>query len=276
MSPTFRTSLLVAALLVPVAGASETPPAGAPAAAGFLEFDSKGEVVAVDALKAPGKITVLFFTSPHCRPCDMLAPPLKHLAGLDDAVKVRHLKVDRPGATGIDYESAISKHYGIKVLPHAIIYDEKGEEVARGDEAVGRLMEQFGELPPPATGAGPVAKEGLPAQGVHEITQGNPVRIEDYLVEGKHTVVDFFSPFCGPCVQIAPILEKLVKERPDVVVRTVNINRPGAWGIDWMSPVARQYQIRGVPYMQLYGPDGKLKSKGQQAIMEVLGMAGVE
>ena len=96
-----------------------------------------------------------------------------------------------------------------------------------------------------------------PAKPLH-ISKGQEVKLTDYVVPGKTTVFDFYSDFCGPCVQMSPSLEKLHSQRADVVVVKVDINRPGQKGIDWKSPVSQQYKLPSIPHFKVYGPDGKL------------------
>jgi thiol-disulfide isomerase/thioredoxin len=97
------------------------------------------------------------------------------------------------------------------------------------------------------------------------ISQGQEVNLADYVVPGKTTVFDFYSEYCGPCRTIAPQLEKLHMARADVAVVKVDINRPDAKGIDWRSPVARQFNLHSIPHFKVYGPDGKLKAEGDEA-----------
>lgn len=100
-----------------------------------------------------------------------------------------------------------------------------------------------------------------PAKPAH-IAKGEKVNITDYLVPGKTVIFDFYSDYCGPCVQVAPMLEKLHQSRADVVVVKVDINRPGGpKTIDWHSPVAQQYRLQSIPHFKVYGPDGKLKAE---------------
>lgn len=91
------------------------------------------------------------------------------------------------------------------------------------------------------------------------ISMGEKVKLADYAVPGKTTVFDFTSQFCPPCRAIAPALEKVHATRDDVVVVSVDINRPGVKGIDWDSPVAHQYGLHAIPHFKVYGPDGKLQ-----------------
>jgi thiol-disulfide isomerase/thioredoxin len=97
------------------------------------------------------------------------------------------------------------------------------------------------------------------------ISQGQEVKLADYLVPGKTTIFDFYSEYCPPCRAIAPRLEELHMARADIVVVKVDINRPGVKGIDWKSPVARQYSLRSIPHFKVYDPDGKLKAEGDEA-----------
>lgn len=104
------------------------------------------------------------------------------------------------------------------------------------------------------------AGTGKPAKPWH-VAMGKPVNLADYLVPGKTVVFDFYSDYCGPCVQMSPMLEKLHATRADVVVVKVDINRPGVKGIDWKSPTAAQFKLNSIPHFKVYGPDGKLKAE---------------
>ena len=108
--------------------------------------------------------------------------------------------------------------------------------------------------------AGTTGAAVKPAKPAH-IAKGEHVKITDYLVPGKTVVFDFYSDFCGPCVQVAPALDRLHQTRADVVVVKVDINRPGVKGIDFRSPVAQQYRLQAIPHFKVYGPDGKLKAE---------------
>lgn len=97
------------------------------------------------------------------------------------------------------------------------------------------------------------------------IAMGQEIQLADHLVPGKTTVVDFTSKYCGPCVAVSPMLDKLHADRDDVAVVKVDINRPDVKGIDWKSPVARQFGLQSIPHFKVYGPDGKLVAEGKEA-----------
>jgi thiol-disulfide isomerase/thioredoxin len=104
-----------------------------------------------------------------------------------------------------------------------------------------------------------------------QVLGGEEMQLSDYLVPGKTTVFDFHSEFCPPCREIAPMVEKLHETRDDIAVVEVDINRPGVQGIDWKSPVAREFNLDSIPHFKIFGPDGKLKAEGDSAYDQVLG-----
>jgi thiol-disulfide isomerase/thioredoxin len=83
------------------------------------------------------------------------------------------------------------------------------------------------------------------------ITHGERVEVSQHLVNGKVTVVDFFAKWCGPCRNLAPVLEEIARQDSDVAIRKVDIVR-------WGTPVAEQYLITAIPRVQIYNRDGQL------------------
>lgn len=116
-------------------------------------------------------------------------------------------------------------------------------------------------LPLALLAAAPRTKPDRP----EHISHGAEIKTADYLVPGKTVVFDFYSEFCPPCRAIAPELEKLHAKNANVVVVKVDINRADVRGIDWKSPVARQYALESIPHFKIYGPDGKLVAEGDAA-----------
>lgn len=119
---------------------------------------------------------------------------------------------------------------------------------------------------PLAVLAAPAAKSAKPLH----VSKGERVQLESYLLPGKTTVFDFYSDFCGPCVAVAPALERLHAQRDDVVVVKVDINRPGVRRIDWDSPVAKQFSLRSIPHFKVYGPDGKPMTSDERKAREIV------
>jgi thiol-disulfide isomerase/thioredoxin len=107
----------------------------------------------------------------------------------------------------------------------------------------------------------------------HVINAENPgqeIDIKGFIRTGQTTIFDFYSEYCPPCRRISPLLERLDSKRQDIVVHKVDINRPGVRGIDWASPVTRQYNLSSIPHFKIYDSSGELKSEGQEAYSEIM------
>lgn len=66
----------------------------------------------------------------------------------------------------------------------------------------------------------------------------------------KPVLVDFWAPWCGPCVAIGPTLNELAKEfQEQVVIAKMNV--------DENANVPAEYGVRSIPYMVLF-KDGKM------------------
>ena len=58
-------------------------------------------------------------------------------------------------------------------------------------------------------------------------------------------------------------LIKISKNYPQrYAIRRVNINRPGVSGIDWQSPVAKQYKLEGIPWLVVFDNKVRLAEGG--------------
>ena len=94
---------------------------------------------------------------------------------------------------------------------------------------------------------------------------GQEADVSRSIVYGKYTIIDFTSPGCGACQEIRPLLERALETRPDVVVRSYDVNRQGAPGIDWESPLVAQYRLNSLPGFKIYNEKGVVIAEGKQA-----------
>lgn len=67
--------------------------------------------------------------------------------------------------------------------------------------------------------------------------------------DGKTVLVDFWATWCGPCRMIAPVLEEVAKERPDVTVCKVDV--------DEERDLALEYGVSSIPTLLVFR-DGKV------------------
>ena len=95
--------------------------------------------------------------------------------------------------------------------------------------------------------------------------QGERFNVTEYLAKSKINVIAFSSRSCPHCQALNDKLAELSQRSTDLVVSQLVIDRDGVQGIDWQSPLARQYELRSVPYFQVYDQTGKLLAEGEAA-----------
>jgi len=87
---------------------------------------------------------------------------------------------------------------------------------------------------------------------------------ENKVLEANGTVlVDFYADWCGPCKMMAPIMDEIAKERPDICVFKVNVNE---------SPdLADKYGVVSIPTLITF-KNGKesAKSVGYKPKQDIL------
>ena len=62
---------------------------------------------------------------------------------------------------------------------------------------------------------------------------------EEVLNSDKPVLLDFWAPWCGPCRMVAPIVEEIAEERPDIKVGKVNV--------DEAQDLAMQFGVISIP-----------------------------
>ena len=62
---------------------------------------------------------------------------------------------------------------------------------------------------------------------------------QEVLQSSQPVLLDFWAPWCTPCRMVAPILEQIAAERPDIKVGKVNIDEQPA--------LANRFRIMSIP-----------------------------
>ena len=113
---------------------------------------------------------------------------------------------------------------------------------------------------------------------IPEFQPGERVDIRKLIHPGKTNIFDFYSDYCPPCKKISPRLQKLDEMRDDIVVVKIDINRKNVRGIDWNSPLARQYNLSSIPHFIVFDPRGNQTHEGSAAwrlVYQLLSESGV-
>lgn len=93
------------------------------------------------------------------------------------------------------------------------------------------------------------------AEGLLEFTDGN---FQSEVLESEQPVlVDFWAPWCGPCLRLAPTIEEIAKEFAGKV-------RVGKLNTDDNNMTPSQYNIQGIPTVILF--------KGGKAVDRQVGL----
>jgi peroxiredoxin len=108
--------------------------------------------------------------------------------------------------------------------------------------------------------------------------EGKKVSLSDY--KGKYVLVDFWASWCGPCRAESPNMVKLYQDFKGSKFEIIGVsldNDKTAWTkaiakdrytwiqisdlLQWDSPIARLYQVDGIPATVLIDPNGVVVAK---------------
>ena len=121
------------------------------------------------------------------------------------------------------------------------------------------------------------------------------VKFSDYVGKGTYVLVDFWSPWCGPCRREIPNIQQVYEQYKDKGLQVLSlavwermpqshtIQTAAELGMDWLhinncgQIPTDIYGVEGIPHLMLIGPDGTILKRGfhglegiQEAVAEFI------
>ena len=106
------------------------------------------------------------------------------------------------------------------------------------------------------------------------------VKFSDYVGKGTYVLVDFWSPWCGPCRREIPNIQQVYEQYKDKGLQVLSlavwerkpqshtIETAAELGMDWLhinncgQIPTDIYGVEGIPHLMLIGPDGTILKRG--------------
>ena len=99
------------------------------------------------------------------------------------------------------------------------------------------------------------------------VIHANKDNFAELRASDKPVLIDFYADWCGPCRMVAPIIEEIASENPDIAVAKVNV--------DDQPELASEFGVFSIPTLVVM-KDGNVvsKSAGARPKAQILAMVG--
>lgn len=71
----------------------------------------------------------------------------------------------------------------------------------------------------------------------------NERKMNELVAEGRTLLIDFYADWCGPCRMLAPVVEEIAAEHPELTVCKVNVDAEGT--------LAARFGVSSIPFVAL-------------------------
>ena len=113
------------------------------------------------------------------------------------------------------------------------------------------------------------------------------VKFSDYVGKGTYVLVDFWSPWCGPCRREIPNIQQVYEQYKDKGLQVLSlavwekkpqshtIETAAELGMDWLhinncgQIPTDIYGVEGIPHLMLIGPDGTILKRGFHGLVGI-------
>ena len=103
-----------------------------------------------------------------------------------------------------------------------------------------------------AAGTEQTAKSEMPVASPDDEGQGEWIK-QTTIMSAKPMVIDFFATWCGPCKQLAPILDEIEKKHTgEVIFKRIDV--------DQETELAQEFGIQAVPTLMFVTPKGEYQT----------------